>query len=134
MGYADAATSGSKQRRVRRGEIYWFEAQLPRSGGENTRLPVLVIQNDIGNTFSSEIIVSAISFRLSTSDNPVSVRLPDGILNRESEVRLNQVWTINSDRLGDRVGRLPDELIARVDEAISISLGLAKTGMFDACP
>ena len=110
----------------RRGEIYLVHFD-PTVGHEiqKTR-PAVVIQNDISNQYSSITIVAAISSRFSEPPFPREVVIePDesGLLQR-SAVIVNQIRSVDRQRLGRRLGRLSRQSVERVDEAIKISLGL----------
>jgi mRNA interferase MazF len=112
----------------RRGEVYLVNFD-PTLGAEiqKTR-PALVVQNDIANRYSAITIVAAISSQFDESLYPteVLVKAPQGGLRNNSVVLLNQVRSIDKQRLIQRLGYLRPETMARVDRAISISLGLIK--------
>jgi mRNA interferase MazF len=109
-----------------RGEIY-LTALDPALGYEikKTR-PALVIQNDVTNRFGMTTIVAAITSRVSTPPYPNEVILhPNGTgLEVVSTVRLDQVRTVDRQRLIKRLGKIDSATMKRVDEAIRISLGL----------
>ena len=94
--------------------------------GEKTR-PALIIQNDIGNQYSPLTIVAAITSKVSPVPYPVEVVIePDeanGIETR-SAIRLDQIRTVDRQRLMKRLGTVDAETMRKVDEAIKISLGL----------
>lgn len=85
-----------------------------------------MVQNDMGNLYGPSVIVSPVTSRLSQKQYPINVVLPEGLLPKDSEVRLNQVITIDKSRLGAWIARTPAEVMARVDEALRISLGLPR--------
>jgi len=112
---------------VKRGDIRWAELCGP-SGGEPVRKPVLVVQNDVGNEFSPLVIVACITSTLIGRDYAVNVRLPGKTMPQPAEVRLNQLLTVAGKRLGDKIASLPADTMARVDEALRVSLGLPRGG------
>ncbi|MEA3337440.1 MAG: type II toxin-antitoxin system PemK/MazF family toxin [Chloroflexota bacterium] len=111
--------------RFRRGDI-WTVHLEPVVGSEQGKTrPALVIQNDIGNQYSPVLIVAALtSGENARYDVQVEVKAPEGGLQRNSLVLLNQVRTIDKRRVGRYWGRLSTQTMQRVDEAIKISLGL----------
>jgi mRNA interferase MazF len=115
------------QRRFRRGEI-WTVNLEPVVGSEQGKArPALIIQNDIGNFYSPVLIVAAItSGEEARYDIQVEVKAPEGGLHHDSLVLLNQIRTIDKLRVGRYWGRLSAETMRRVDQAISISLGLVQ--------
>lgn len=111
---------------LKRGDVFW--ATLPEEVGsvqKGTR-PVLVVQNNIGNRVGSTVIAASITSKLSKQDYPVNVKIPGGILPKPSEVRLSQLRTVDKSTLGQRIAHLPGEVMARVDDALRVSLGLPK--------
>ncbi len=95
----------------------------PARGSEQKGIrPALVIQNDTGNVYASTTIVAAITSRI--KEFPVTVVLPAGEagLKRRSMVNLAQLLTVDKGRLQKRLGSLRDAVMAKVNEAIRISL------------
>ncbi|PIG94545.1 type II toxin-antitoxin system PemK/MazF family toxin [Gloeocapsopsis sp. IPPAS B-1203] len=109
-----------------RGEIYLVSFD-PTVGTEiqKTR-PALVLQNDIANEYSPITIVAAITSQFGDPLYPteVLVRSPEGGLTVDSVVLLNQIRSIDKQRLVKRLGKLTDETVALVNQATQISLGL----------
>lgn len=112
----------------KRGEVYLVNFD-PTTGAEikKTR-PALILQNNISNQYSRIIIVAAITsqFRETLYPTEVLVQAPEGGLNINSVVLLNQIRSIDKQRLIKRLGNLESETLQKVDEAIQISLGLVE--------
>jgi mRNA interferase MazF len=110
----------------RRGEIYLVGFD-PTVGHEiqKTR-PAVVIQNDVSNRYSPITIVAALSSQFSDPPFPreVPIEPADGGLAKRSAVIVNQIRSVDRLRLRKRLGKLSDRSMARVDQAIKISLGL----------
>jgi mRNA interferase MazF len=114
---------------LRRGDIYLCSFD-PTIGHEirKTR-PALVIQNDIGNRFSPLTIVAAVTSAVSPVPYPVEVVVePDSVngLDVRSSIRLDQIRTMDRQRMLLRLGIVDPSTMARVDEALKISLGLVR--------
>lgn len=110
----------------RRGEIYWLNFN-PATGAEMREPhPALIIQNDTANEASALTIVAAVTSNLRVAQLPVGVRVePDESgLTRPSVVHLGHIYAIDKGRLEQRVGRLSDLTMQRVDRALAVSLGL----------
>ena len=109
-----------------RGEVY-VVAFDPTLGAEirKTR-PALILQNDIANRSSPITIVAAITSKFDEELYPteVLVRAPEGGLDADSVVLLNQIRSVDRRRLMRRVGRLRPETMRLVDRALVLSLGL----------
>ena len=110
----------------RRGDIYLADLGPVVGSEQGGRRPVLVIQNDVSNQYSSVVIVAAITSAPTRKKYPVDVVITSGAsgLREASRVLLNQIKTIDKQRLGRYIGRLDDTQMAQVDQAIMISLSL----------
>ena len=112
----------------KRSELYLVNFD-PTIGAEikKTR-PALILQNDVSNEHSPITLVAAITSKFTEPLYPteVLIRVPEGALNVDSVVLLNQIRSIDKQRLIKRLGILHPEAIAQVDRAIQISLGLVK--------
>ncbi|OCA80975.1 PemK family transcriptional regulator [Bacillus wudalianchiensis] len=88
--------------------------------------PVLVVQNDIGNRFSPTIIVAAITAQIQKAKLPTHVEIDAKRygFERDSVILLEQIRTIDKQRLTDKITQLDEEMMEKVDEALQISLGL----------
>ena len=110
----------------KRGEVYFADLNPVRGREQGGRRPVLIVQNDIGNRHSPVTIVAAITSSVAERPYPTEVRLMagEGGLPKDSAVLLNQIKTIDKDRLERCLGQLDASAMRQVDEAIKISLGL----------
>lgn len=88
--------------------------------------PVLIVQNDVGNRFSPTVIAAAITSRRFKTELPTHIRVnADGCgLARDSIVLLEQVRTLDKKRLREKMGNLDITDMSRVDQALSVSLGI----------
>ena len=111
---------------VKRGDIYYADLS-PVIGSEQGGVrPVLVIQNDVGNKYSPTVIAAAITSKINKAKMPTHIELgaKEYGLNKDSVILLEQIRTIDKKRLREKIGRLDDELMLKVDTALSISFGL----------
>ena len=112
---------------IKRGDIYYADLS-PVVGSEQGGIrPVLIIQNNIGNRHSPTIICAAITSKMNKAKLPTHVELQatQGGLSKNSVVLLEQLRTIDKQRLKERIGSLSSEKLPVVDEALSVSLGIA---------
>lgn len=111
---------------VKRGDVFFADLS-PVVGSEQGGVrPVLVIQNDIGNRFSPTVIVAAITAQIKKAKLPTHVEIDAAKhrFDRDSVILLEQVRTIDKQRLTDKITHLDDETMERVKEGLEISLGL----------
>ncbi len=111
---------------IRRGDIYYADLSPVVGSEQGGTRPVLIIQNDIGNQYSPTTIVAAITSQIDKPKLPTHVAMSatlDG-LERNSVILLEQIRTIDKSRLMEKVTALDSDMMARVNQAIEISLGL----------
>jgi mRNA interferase MazF len=116
-------------KQVYRGEIYLVSFD-PTIGHEikKTR-PAVVIQNDIGNKYNPITIVAAITSTILPVVHPIMVQVKPNEgngLDVLSTVRLNQIRSVDKQRLKKRLGVLDEESIEALNQALQISLGLVE--------
>ena len=100
---------------IRRGDIYYADLR-PVVGSEQGGVrPVLIIQNDVGNRHSPTVICAAITSRMNKAKLPTHV---------DSVILLEQVRTIDKQRLKEKICHIDGELLQKVNEALMISLEL----------
>ncbi len=112
---------------VKRGDVYYADLS-PVVGSEQGGVrPVLVLQNNVGNKYSPTIIISAITSQINKSKLPthIEINATEFGLSKDSVVLLEQIRTIDKKRLREKIGRLDDELMNQVNEALQISFGMA---------
>ena len=86
----------------------------------------MIIQNDIGNRFSPTVIVAAITAQIQKAKLPTHVEIDAKKygFDRDSVILLEQIRTLDKQRLTDRITKLDKEMMEKIDRAIEISLGL----------
>lgn len=111
---------------VKRGEI-WLVSLNPTVGHEiNKTRPSIIVQNDEGNKNSPLTIIAPITSKHLDELYPVEVFLPKNKfgLNMDSKVLLDQIRSLDKRRLIKKLGKVDDETMQKIDEALKISLGL----------
>ncbi len=111
---------------VKKGDIFFADLS-PVIGSEQGGVrPVVVIQNDVGNKYSPTVIVAAITSQINKAKLPthVEIRAGEHGLNKDSVILLEQLRTVDKRRLKERIGRMDEEAMEKVNEALVISLGI----------
>ena len=110
---------------IKHGDIYYAEFDKYIGSEICGTRPVLVLQNDIGNTHSPTIIVAGISSHIKKMYLPTHVLIDEECgLKKKSVILLEQIHTIDRKRLCGYVGTLSNTTMKRVNRAIKISLGM----------
>jgi mRNA interferase MazF len=111
---------------VKRGDVFFADLS-PVVGSEQGGIrPVLIIQNDIGNRFSPTVIVAAITAQIQKAKLPTHVEIEAEAhgFDRDSVILLEQIRTIDKQRLTDKITHLDEETMRKVDDSLQISVGL----------
>lgn len=111
---------------VKRGDIYYADLS-PVVGSEQGGVrPVLIVQNDTGNKHSPTVIAAAITSQMGKAKLPthISISAMQYGLPKDSIVLLEQIRTLDKKRLREKMGRLDETAMHRVDSAIAVSFGL----------
>ena len=111
---------------IKRGEIYLADLNPVRGHEQAGTRPVVIIQNDLGNQYSSTTIVAAITSRISKKRIPVHVEIPSGEygLPKDSVILLDQIRTLDKGRLMKKVGQVPFLMMREVHRALQKSLAI----------
>jgi mRNA interferase MazF len=108
---------------VRRGEIWSVAARGAYTGKPR---PAVVVQDD---RFDATASVTLCAMSTDPTDAPLFRLLiaPDELngLDQPSRLMVDKLSTVAKTNLGQRIGRLGDEDLVRLDRAIVVFLGLA---------
>jgi len=118
-------------REFRRGDIVITAFPYISDPSKAKERPAVIIQNDIGNRYSSNLIVAAISSQIPRRQYPfhfrVSLESPQAEgtgLEKDSIVHTEIILTIPKTNVTRRIGRFNDEAIKAIDKCLRVSLDL----------
>ena len=111
---------------VKRGDIFYADLSPVVGSEQGGMRPVLIVQNDTGNKHSPTVIAAAITSQTGKARLPTHIELNAQSvgLSRDSVILLEQLRTIDKSRLRERMGKLDDTTMTKVDNAIAVSFGL----------
>ena len=111
---------------IRRGDIYYADLRPVVGSAQGGVRPVLVIQNDIGNKHSPTVICAAITSKMNKAKLPTHVELNARQCDmvKDSVILLEQLRTIDKQRLKEKICHLDEVLLGKVNTALLISLDL----------
>ncbi len=111
----------------KRGEIYYVDLSDMGVGTihiAQKKRPALIIQNDVGNKFSSTVIVALITSSIPKKLYPMQFPF---ILNEKSSIIMfEQIMTLDKNRLDDKIGELTYDQMRIAEEKLMYSLQLNK--------
>ena len=109
---------------IKRGDIYYADLSPVVGSEQGGMRPVLIVQNDVGNKYSPTVIAAAITSQRFKTQLPTHIQVDaqDCGLSKDSIVLLEQVRTLDKQRLKERMGNLDERDMTRVNRALSVSL------------
>ena len=110
---------------INRGDVYYVEFGQTVGSVQGGYRPVVVLQNNIGNKYSSTVIVATITSKsYKKREMPTHIVFTIDGLDKESIVQLEQITTIDKRQIINYVGTMPISIMEQIDEAVKISLSL----------
>ena len=113
---------------IKRGDIYYADLS-PVVGSEQGGVrPVLIVQNDVGNKYSPTVIAAAITSQRDKTKLPTHIKVDadESGLAKDSIVLLEQIRTIDKQRLCSMIGHVSDKTMALIEDAALCSLGIVR--------
>ncbi|MCJ7728268.1 MAG: type II toxin-antitoxin system PemK/MazF family toxin [Sedimentisphaerales bacterium] len=113
---------------VKRGDIFIVNLNPAKGAEKKKTRPCLIIQNDIGNTYSPLTIVAVITSQKDIKKKyPMDIWIDKGCggLDNPSIIQCDQIRTIDKARLMKKLGCLGPAVMAEVAKALKISLELS---------
>jgi mRNA interferase MazF len=107
-----------------RGEIYYADLSPVLGSEQGGYRPIVVLQNNKGNKYSTTVIVAPISSKVFKNALPTHVVIDEVFLEKKSVILLEQIRTIDKKRIDEKIGDLSQEVMECVDEAIKTSLDI----------
>ena len=116
-----------KDEKIYRGDIYLANLNPYKGSEQGGKRPVIIIQNDVGNHYSPTVIVTAVTSRFFKKRAlPTHVPLDNAELEKNLLALLEQIRTIDKSRLIRKIGRVPEEKMKEINQAIHVSLSLGQ--------
>ena len=111
-----------------RGDIYYANMEPHVGSEQGGERPVVVLQNDTGNKYSPTLIIATITSRVNKKRHlPTHVLLDHNPgLKVPSIVQLEQIFTLDKQRVQRFVGRTSEKEMNQIEMAIKVSLGMSR--------
>ena len=108
---------------ILRGEIRWADLNPTRGQERSGQRPVLILSHDIFNERSGTVIAVALTSQPQRAGFPLTLELIAARLPKRSWVKISQIRTLATERIGKRLGRASPEELAQVMEGLNEILG-----------
>ena len=105
--------------RILRGDIVWADLDPVKGGEQAGRRPVVVLSQEVFNERSGTVIAMALTSQPQRAGFPLTLELKSGKLPKPSWVKISQVRTLSTKRLGRKLGRLDPEDLELLVEGLN---------------
>ncbi|WP_249029942.1 type II toxin-antitoxin system PemK/MazF family toxin [Tannockella kyphosi] len=109
---------------MQRGDIYYANLSPVVGSEQGGYRPVVIIQNNKGNKYSTTLIIAPISSAPNKHPLPTHVVIHSEYLEKKSIILLEQIRTIDKLRMCQKIGEVSKELQTKIDQAIKTSLDI----------
>ena len=109
--------------RILRGEIRWADLNPVRGHEQAGERPVLVLSHDVFNERSGTVIAVALTSQEPRAGFPLTMELKAAGLPKRSWVKISQIRTLSTERIGRRLARVSDEDLVHIVEGLNEILG-----------
>ena len=110
---------------IRRGELYYAYLEPVIGSEQGGERPVVILQNNRGNRYSPTVIVAPLTTKLVKRTLPVHVKVTAAGLRSTSLILLEQIRTIDKQRLRQYIGKVTVEEMREIEQAVLISIGMS---------
>jgi mRNA interferase MazF len=112
---------------IKRGDIYHADLNPIVGSEQGAWRPVMVIQNDKGNRHSQTVIIAPITSNLNKTPLPTHVFIVKSCgLEKDPVLLAEQMRVIDCSRLGEFIGHAGKRVMARVDKAVAVAVGIGE--------
>jgi mRNA interferase MazF len=108
---------------VLKGDIVWADLDPVRGREQAGLRPVVVLSEEVFNERSGTVIAVAVTSQQPKAGFPLTVEITSARLPRRSWVKVGQIRTLSTARLGRRLGRLSPEEVEQVITGLNEILG-----------
>jgi mRNA interferase MazF len=109
--------------RILRGEIRWADLNPVRGREQAGLRPVLILSHDVFNERSGTVIAAAITSQPQRAGFPLTHEITSVRLPKRSWVKMSQIRTLSTERIGKRIGRITPEELDGIIEGLNEIVG-----------
>ena len=109
--------------RILRGDVRWADLNPVRGHEQAGRRPVLILSHDVFNERSGTVIAVAMTSQEPRAGFPLTLQSHADGLPKPSWVKISQIRTLSTQRIGQRIARASEEEVARVLDGLNEILG-----------
>lgn len=105
--------------RILKGDVMWANLDPTQGHEQSGRRPVLILSHPVFNEKSGTVIAVALTSQPQKAPYPLTLQLSDKIVNKTAWVKISQIRTLSTTRLGAMLGRVTEDEVRRVIEGLN---------------
>jgi mRNA interferase MazF len=105
--------------KILRGDIMWAELNPTVGNEQQGKRPVLVISHDSFNQYSGTVIAMALTSQPQKAGFPLTFPLDCAPLKKKAWVKISQIRTLSTQRLGKKIARIDELELEKIIEGIN---------------
>ena len=105
--------------RILRGEIRWADLNPVKGHEQGGKRPVLILSQDVFNQRSGTVIAMAITSQPQRAGFPLTLEITSAKLSKRSWVKISQIRTLSTERIGRKIGLISPEELSDVIEGFN---------------
>jgi mRNA interferase MazF len=109
--------------RILRGDIRGADLDPTRGHEQAGKRPVLILSHDVFNERSGTVIAVALTSQEPRAGFPLTLESKAGGLPKRSWIKISQIRTLATERIGRRIARASEEELARTVEGLNEIVG-----------
>lgn len=112
---------------ISRGDLFYANLEdITAIGSEQVGIrPVVILQNEWGNLYSPTVIIAPITSKSKAKlPTHITLKKSKGRLKKDSIILLEQIKTIDKERLSFYIGKLDKDEITKLNKSLLIALGI----------
>ena len=109
--------------RILKGDIRWADLDPTRGNEQSGKRPVLILSADVFNERSGTVIAVALTSQPPRAGFPLTLELDPAKLPKPSWVKISQIRTLSTERIGRKIASASPEEVAQVIEGLNEILG-----------
>ena len=104
---------------ILRGDIFWADLNPTKGHEQAGKRPVLILSHDVFNEKSGTVIAVALTSQPQKANFPLTLLLKNKIANKAVWVKISQIRTLSTLRLGRKIDRVTCQELEQVVEGLN---------------
>ncbi|MBI5450462.1 MAG: type II toxin-antitoxin system PemK/MazF family toxin [Gammaproteobacteria bacterium] len=110
--------------KILRGEVRWADLNPTVGREQSGQRPVLILSQDIFNERSGTVIAMAIISQEQRANFPLTHELSKAKLPKQSWVKISQIRTLSTERIGKKIGSVDPKELAHIIDGLNEIIGV----------